>query len=293
MNVQPVARVGKNTVAYGLRALRFERHGDRVPVSEPWMLPNHGQTALTERGYRGRDRAHIRFCETNPPVNYRFCKDFGAWALGNGCALGLFLLLLRQHAFDAAVGDEPEEGDEDKEGVGDEGVDEGEGDGEEVAGGGEFPLPVIANGRGEEGAGALLLDDGALQNVIGDGGHEEDEAIDGGWYGREMVFVDKGGGEREKGEPEKQMEVRPKDAAGDTFSGLKKMMMVVPINADVDKTQDVAEEDGQDRFESGEVGSVRDFQLEHHDGDDDREDTVAEGFEPGGFHFAGAGCLKW
>src|ERR1035437_2647419 len=92
----------------------------------------------------------------------------------------LFFLFVGEDAFDAGVGGEPEEGDEDEEGVGDPGVDEGEGDGEEVAEGGEFTFPVVADGGGEEGVGALLLDDGALQNVVGDGGHEEDEAVDGG-----------------------------------------------------------------------------------------------------------------
>jgi hypothetical protein len=37
---------------------------------------------------------------------------------------------------------------------------------------------------------------------------------------------------------------------------------------------------------------VRDFQFQHHDGDDDGEDAVAEGFESGGFHCAGAGCPR-
>src|ERR1017187_3766145 len=213
--------------------------------------------------------------------------EFGVWR-----RTPLFFLFIGEDAFDAGVGGEPEEGDEDKEGVGDPGGDEGEGDGEEVAEGGEFTFPVVADGGGEEGVGALLLDDGALQNVVGDGGHEEDEAVDGGGYRSEMVFADPRGGEREKREPEKQVEVRPEDAAADAFGGLEEVVMVVPINADVDEAQDVAEEDGQERFQGGEVGGVRDFQFQHHDGDDDGEDAVAEGFEPGGFHCAGAGCLR-
>jgi hypothetical protein len=204
----------------------------------------------------------------------------------------LFLLFVGEDAFDAGVGGEPEEGDGDEEGVGEPGVDEGEGDGEEVERGREFAFPVVADGGGEEGVGALLFDDGGLQNVVGDGGHEEDEAVDGGGYLPEMVFADPGGGEREKREPEKQVEVRPEDAAADVFGGLEEVVMVVPVDADVDETEDVAEEDGQERFQCGEVGGVRDFQFQHHDGDDDREDAVAEGFEPGGFHGAGAGCPK-
>ena len=205
---------------------------------------------------------------------------------------GLFFLFVGEDAGDAGVGGEPEEGDGDEEGVGHPGVDEGEGDGEEVERGREFAFPVVADGGGEEGVGALLFDDGGLQNVVGDGGHEEDEAVDGGGYLPKMVLADPGGGEREKREPEKQVKVCPEDAASNAFGGLKEMVMVVPVNADVDETQDVAEEDGQDRFQFGEVGPVRDFQFQHHDSDDDREDAVAEGFEPGGFHFAGEGWPK-
>ena len=204
----------------------------------------------------------------------------------------LFLLFVHEDAFDAGVGGEPEEGDEDVEGVGDPGADEGEGDGEEVEHRREFAFPVVADGGGEEGVGALLLDDGGLQNVVGDGGHEEDEAVDGGGYRSEMVLANPRCGEREKREPEKQVEVRPEDTTRDFFGGLEQVVMVVPINADVDETQDVAEEDGQERFQRGEVRFVRDFQLQHHDGDDDGEDAVAEGFESGGFHLVGAGCPK-
>ena len=233
-----------------------------------------------------------KVCETNSPVNWAFCKDLERGALGSGRVLDLFLLFVGEDAGDAGVGGEPEEGDGDEEGVGDPGVDEGEGDGEEVERRREFAFPVVADGGGEEGVGALLFDDGGLQNVVGDGGHEEDEAVDGGGYRPEMVFADPGGGEREKREPEEQMEVRPEDAAADAFGGLEEVVMVVPVDADVDETEDVAEKDGQERFQGGEVGGVRDFQFQHHDGDDDGEDAVAEGFEPGGFHCAGAGCLR-
>jgi hypothetical protein len=88
------------------------------------------------------------------------------------------------------------------------------------------------------------------------------------------------------------VKVRPEDGARDLFGGMEQVMMVVPIDANVDETQDVTEEDRQERFQISEVGPMWDFQFQHHDGDDDRENTVAEGFEPGGFHCAGAECLK-
>src|SRR5882672_11374547 len=57
------------------------------------------------------------------------------------------------------------------------------------------------------------------------------------------------------------------------------MMMVVPINAHVDKTQHVAREYRHQGCQRRELGAVRQLQLQHHDGDDDREHTITEGFE--------------
>ena len=131
--------------------------------------------------------------------------------------MDLFFFFVGEDAFDAGVGGEPEECDGDEEGVGDPGADESEGDSDKVERGRELAFPVVADGGGEEGVGALLFDDGRLQNVVGDGGHEEDEAVDGGGYRSEMVLADPRGGEREKREPEKQMQVCPKNAAVDVF----------------------------------------------------------------------------
>jgi hypothetical protein len=203
----------------------------------------------------------------------------------------LFLLVLRQHVLDARIGNEPEEGDEDEEGLRDPRADKSEGDGQKVAGGREFSFPVVADGGGEERVGALLFDDSALQDVVGDRGHEKDEAVHGGGDRGDMIFVYPRGGEGEEGEPEEEMEVRPEDAAGDVFGGVEEVMVIVPVNADVDEAEDITQKDGEKRLQFGEAVAVRDFQLQHHDGDDDREDAVAESFEPGGFHFADRGCL--
>ena len=204
---------------------------------------------------------------------------------------GLFLLVLHQHALNARIGNEPEESHEDEKCVRDPRVDKGEGDGEKVRGGRDFSFPIVADGGGEEGVGALLFDDGALQDVVGDRGHEKDEAVDGGRDRSNMIFVHPSGGEREEGKPEEEMEVRPEDAAGDMFGGVEEVMVIVPVNGDVDEAEDVTQKDGEERLQLGEAGAVRDFQFQHHDGDDDGDDAVAEGFEPGGFHFADTGCL--
>ena len=56
--------------------------------------------------------------------------------------------------------------------------------------------------------------------------------------------------------------------------------MVVPIDSHEDKAEDIAEEGWQDRLESGPVHHFRDFEFQHHDGDDDGDHAVAEGLDP-------------
>src|SRR5438552_2002594 len=80
------------------------------------------------------------------------------------------------------------------------------------------------------------------------------------------------------------MKVGPENAAANLLRGLKQMMMVVPIDAEVNEAQDIAQQYWQHRFQRGEFSCMRHLQFQHHDGDDDRKDAVAERFEPGRFH---------
>jgi hypothetical protein len=83
------------------------------------------------------------------------------------------------------------------------------------------------------------------------------------------------------------MKVGPEDAATDLFRGLEQMMMVVPINAEINETKHVTQQYWQHWLQRSKVDRVRHFQFQHHNRDDDSEDTVAERFEPACFH------LRW
>jgi hypothetical protein len=75
------------------------------------------------------------------------------------------------------------------------------------------------------------------------------------------------------------MEVSPEDWSGNAFGSVQEMMMVVPVNADINEAEDVAQENrnrGPKRFERR---ARRHPEVEDHDRDDDREDAVAESFE--------------
>ena len=86
-------------------------------------------------------------------------------------------------------------------------------------------------------------------------------------------------------QPEQQVQVRPQDAAGDVFGGVEQVMMVVPVDAEINEAQHVAQEHRQQRFQARRGRRrVRHFHLQHHDGDDDGEHAVAERFQPVLFH---------
>jgi hypothetical protein len=63
------------------------------------------------------------------------------------------------------------------------------------------------------------------------------------------------------------------------LSGVQQVVMIVPINAEVNKAEDVTEKHGQQRLQGGESGAMRHFQFQHHDGDDNCQHAVAECFE--------------
>jgi len=57
-------------------------------------------------------------------------------------------------------------------------------------------------------------------------------------------------------------------------------MMIVPVDADDNKTQNIAQEYRQDRFQSSKVSALRYSQIKYHNGDDDGKDTVAKRLKP-------------
>src|SRR6267143_1219507 len=79
------------------------------------------------------------------------------------------------------------------------------------------------------------------------------------------------------------MQVRPEYSAADLLGDLEQMMMVVPINTEINETEDVTQQYRQDRFQRGKFNRMRYLQFQHHDRDDDGKDTVAESFKAGCF----------
>src|ERR1700722_6826854 len=83
------------------------------------------------------------------------------------------------------------------------------------------------------------------------------------------------------------MQIRPQGTPSDTLCRLQKVVMVVPVDADVYEAQNVAAENGKDRLEIPKTGPVRRLHFQHHDGDDYGKHTVTESLHAAlGHHFA-------
>src|SRR5216684_7376583 len=57
---------------------------------------------------------------------------------------------------------------------------------------------------------------------------------------------------------------------------LQEVMMVVPVDADVNEAQDIAEENRKEWLQSRKTGSLWRLHFQHHDGDDDGEYPITK-----------------
>src|SRR5690348_14301542 len=60
---------------------------------------------------------------------------------------------------------------------------------------------------------------------------------------------------------------------------MEQMVMIVPVNADIDKAEHVADKYRQQWPQGSRIISMRHFHFKHHDGNDDRNDSIAECFQ--------------
>jgi|SRR6185436_20412498 len=75
------------------------------------------------------------------------------------------------------------------------------------------------------------------------------------------------------------MEVCPKQFAIHPLHHMKKMMVIVPINTNVNKTQYITDEHGNQRSKIVDIIRMRDFQFEDHNRDNDGKNAITKSFE--------------
>src|SRR5579871_2961989 len=60
---------------------------------------------------------------------------------------------------------------------------------------------------------------------------------------------------------------------------MQHMMMVVPVDTDINEAEDITEKDRQQRPQRFHSAAIRHLHLQHHNRDDDRNYAVAEGLQ--------------
>ena len=94
-----------------------------------------------------------------------------------------------------------------------------------------------------------------------------------------MLLDDIGGEEGQERGGEEEGEVGVEDAMVGLVGAVDEVVVIDPVDSDEAEGEEVDEENGGEGAESGKAILGGDFELEDHDGDDDGEDSVGEGFE--------------
>ncbi len=81
------------------------------------------------------------------------------------------------------------------------------------------------------------------------------------------------------------MEVGPENPSGHSRHGVDHVVMIAPVDTDVNETEHVAHEHRQKRLQRFYSIAMWDLHFEHHDRNDDRNDAVAKRFESVLSHF--------
>jgi len=123
--------------------------------------------------------------------------------------------------------------------------------------------------------------DGETQHQEAESSEDHGRNIESDREGVHLLFEDVGGEEGQKREAEEEAEVGVEDEFVGLFGSVDEVVVVDPVNTGEGKGDEVQAKRGKDGAKSVEAILVGDLELEHHDGDDDGDDSVGEGFEPG------------
>src|ERR1700739_2951664 len=135
-----------------------------------------------------------------------------------------------------------------------------------------------------------MRDERLGQNEIRYTGKKQHDAIKRDRPRRIVVLANPSCGEGRERKPEQQVEISPEDRSGNTFRRVQEVVMIVPVDADVNETEDVTQEDGNHRPKRFKRRPGRHPEVQDHDRYDDREDAVAEGFETALVHLPEPVC---
>ena len=122
------------------------------------------------------------------------------------------------------------------------------------------------------------------QDEIRHPSHQQNHAVHGNGPRLEMILVHPCGGEGNDGEPEQQVQVRPERHAAYALRSVEKMMMVVPIDRDVNEAERVTQEKWHHWTQCLDACPMGRLHFQHHDGDDYSQNSVTERLEAALIH---------
>jgi len=101
---------------------------------------------------------------------------------------------------------------------------------------------------------------------------------------RERGATDPARREGNQGQPEEQMQIGPEHSTAHPPAGLQQVVMIVPVDPDVQETQHITEENRCQRQQRHHTFPFRALELQHHDRDDDGKHPITESFEAAATH---------
>jgi hypothetical protein len=182
--------------------------------------------------------------------------------------------------FDAGGGGDPDNGDEGDEAERQMRVLEGERDRYQIDEKGEigFVLDCFV----------FCFEFACVAQAAADGQAQEEKAETGEDHGNDvdrdrkrvhLLLKDVGGEKRQQREAKEEAEVGVQNEFVGLLGAVDQVVVIDPVNAGEGKGDQVEAKRGKDGAKTGESVLMRDFEFEHHDGDDDGDDSVGEGFE--------------
>ncbi len=138
---------------------------------------------------------------------------------------------------------------------------------------------------------AMLPRDRRAQQKKRNRARDRDRGVKCDWERQCVIVTEIDRDPRYERDPKKQIDVCPQNDGIDPADHVNKMMMVHPVDGDDDEAKYISKKGWPHSNERRWCRVVGRLQLQNHDGDENGYDTIAESFDPVGFH-AGATLLE-
>ncbi len=126
---------------------------------------------------------------------------------------------------------------------------------------------------------AQTASDGQTQEEKAEAGNDHGCDVNSDRERVQLLFEDVGSKEGKKRETKEKAQVGVEDKVVCLFGAMNEMVVVNPIDPDKAEGDEIEAERGENGAEAGDAVLMGNLQFEHHDGDDDGDDSVGEGFE--------------